>query len=297
MLLRVYRILSVALCVTVFSSPASAGEGTEATVSGSGVATLRTAPSRLRMVMALQAVGESPRAVLKNLKTKCEAAVAKLKNLKADEESISFEVPRVTVMGRAIATPAYSSPALMPVAPTPYPAPPDTYTPVPVPTRVTPGKPAKKLPTLHTAMTVLRAEWPLADEGPEWLAATVADIQEKVRTADLGSKKTKQNLSAEERELLEEAQMGMTPIPPYIPSPSMHSSLTGPEFVYVAKFSDAQRKKALAEAFAKAKSEAAELAAAAGMRLGPLFSLSSNRDFSDIYHPNKIWRHTAISRG
>ena len=47
-----------------------------------------------------------------------------------------------------------------------------------------------------------------------------------------------------------------------------------PQFVFVAKLSKEDRKKAMADAFAKAKANATELAAAAGVELGPLVGLS-----------------------
>ncbi len=283
MLLRDYRILSVALCVTVFCTPASAAPGTDATVSSSGVASLRTAPSRLRVVMALQAVGETPQAALKNLKTKREAAVAKLKALKADEGSLSFDTPRVgnsadanspvgLLIGRTIVE---TTPGGIRTYSAPTPALSPNWAPV-MPTAPGRGTPVKKLPTLYTARVVLRTEWPLLAEGPERLAAAAAEIREKVRAAKLNEEQEPMNLSAEEQELLEEAKMGMTPTQPHVfpGSPGM-SSPDGPEFVYVAKFSDAQRKKALAQAFAKAKAGAADLAEAAGMKLGPIVTLSS----------------------
>jgi uncharacterized protein YggE len=47
-----------------------------------------------------------------------------------------------------------------------------------------------------------------------------------------------------------------------------------PMFVYVAQISEEDRNRALADAFAKAKAQAAQLAQAAGARLGPLVGLS-----------------------
>jgi hypothetical protein len=55
-----------------------------------------------------------------------------------------------------------------------------------------------------------------------------------------------------------------------------------PRFVYVCKISDADEKKALAEAFAKAKAHAAELSRAAGAELGALRSLSGNQSGNSL---------------
>ena len=57
-----------------------------------------------------------------------------------------------------------------------------------------------------------------------------------------------------------------------------------PNFLYVAHISQADRDKAMAEAFGKAKAHAALLAKAAGVPLGPLCGLSgnsSNHSFTD----------------
>ena len=50
----------------------------------------------------------------------------------------------------------------------------------------------------------------------------------------------------------------------------------GLQFLYVAKVSPKQRQAAMAEAFANAKSQAAELATAAGMQRGPLLDLGGS---------------------
>ena len=55
-----------------------------------------------------------------------------------------------------------------------------------------------------------------------------------------------------------------------------------PRFVYVCKISDADEKKALAEAFAKAKAHAAELSHAAGTSSERLRSLSGNRSGNSL---------------
>jgi uncharacterized protein YggE len=91
--------------------------------------------------------------------------------------------------------------------------------------------------------------------------------------------------------------MGLIPPPPahwdpYVaaPPPTVAfgaQSAGDPVFVYVAVLSDAERKAALASAFARAKKDAAELAEAAGMKLGPLASLGHNEMnmFQGPYYP------------
>ncbi len=50
----------------------------------------------------------------------------------------------------------------------------------------------------------------------------------------------------------------------------------GLQFLYVAKVSPKRRQAAMADAFANAKSQAAELATAAGMQCGPLLDLGGS---------------------
>ena len=61
-------------------------------------------------------------------------------------------------------------------------------------------------------------------------------------------------------------------------------------FVYVAVLSHKQRKTMLADAFAAAKKNAAELAEAAGMKLGALVTLQGN--FSNSRLPDTWMRST-----
>ncbi len=94
-------------------------------------------------------------------------------------------------------------------------------------------------------------------------------IQEKIKAADLAGSKETAKLSAEEEEFEEEANQmahrygGEEPQQP-----------GQPQFVFVATLSPQEGEKAMSEAVAKAKQQAAELAKAAGVQLGPLLGLS-----------------------
>ena len=141
--------------------------------------------------------------------------------------------------------------------------------------------------------TTLKAEWRLDGADSENIVAGAEAICAKVREAGfLDSKAAKANLSAEEQERLEEAEMVRSG-PAYLPNVQVPAtSAAGPfvqllsdraklsdrmkgiSFAYVATLSDKQRKSMLSEAYAKAKAQAAELAEVAGMRLGFITSLN-----------------------
>ncbi len=293
MLQRTFCTLLIALSSCLSAGPAAATEGSDGTVSGSATVIVRPAATRLRMQMALRAYGKTPQAAMENLKSRREAAVARLKALGADPASISFGAPWVGPAAKAASavSPILSAP---PATYAPVPADGGSAPPLPEPSVALPPAPrakAAKRPPLFTASTTLRAEWPLppAGEGPERLAAAAAEIQEKVGSADLASAGP-QKLSAEEQELIEEAQMGLTPpgpagqLYPAQPSSGWTTAPAGPAFVFVAALSDAQRKAALADACARAKQDAAELAEAAGMQLGPITSLNRNTMYN--FSPN-----------
>ena len=93
---------------------------------------------------------------------------------------------------------------------------------------------------------------------------------------DLAGVKETEKLSPEEQELAEEAaspdaqQTEVYSDGQAAPPPGQ------PNFLFVAHISDADRDKAMAEAYGKAKANAALLAKAAGRSLGPLSGLSGN---------------------
>ncbi|MDB5324126.1 MAG: hypothetical protein JWN40_5757, partial [Phycisphaerales bacterium] len=111
---------------------------------------------------------------------------------------------------------------------------------------------------------MVKAEWPLSAKGGEELLVAAQDLQEKVKAADLADTKTsslEEQETREERAGMDENEQG--------PPPGQ------PIFLYVAKISEEQRGKVLADAFKKAKANAGDLAKAAGAELGALKQLQS----------------------
>ncbi len=118
-------------------------------------------------------------------------------------------------------------------------------------------------------MTVLlTAQWSLEAETPEQMLVLAQSLQEKVKAADLAGIKDAEKLSPEEEELADEASQMMDQ------SGEQRMPAGQPYFMFIAKLSQADREKLLGEAFAKAKTQAADLAKAADVELGPLTGIS-----------------------
>jgi hypothetical protein len=123
-------------------------------------------------------------------------------------------------------------------------------------------------PQSVTIACTLTARWPLKEESHDKLMLLSQHLQDKIKAADLSGSKEAEKLSPEEEEFEEEANQMSN----QFGEEAQQSNQ--PQFVFVAVLPKAERQKAMAEAFVKAKADAAELAKAAGVELGPLVGLS-----------------------
>lgn len=129
-------------------------------------------------------------------------------------------------------------------------------------------KPAK-LSAPASVVCWLSADWTLTGSGAELLLAA-NEVEEKVKAADIGGAAEAEKLSPEEQELLEEMQ-------------ETYGRYSGgdelkpgqPVFAYVSRISEDERDAAMAEAFKKAKTQAAILAKAGALNLGAVKSIST----------------------
>jgi hypothetical protein len=138
---------------------------------------------------------------------------------------------------------------------------------------------------MYSATGTLTAEWSLAATTAEQAVLAGEAIRKKALAADLAGDKARGDASAGDQELPHatvtcggappQVQMAVAQNPyacvawnPYATPPAVASPSS--TFLYVATISSQQRKAALAEAFGKAKSQAAEMAEATGGKLGPV---------------------------
>ncbi len=221
------------------------------TVSGIGSATVKQKPVLVRMTVQLEGKGKTVKEAMNKLKDRREAAVLQLQSLGAKKESIVVSDPSLTAgesdqqrqMQRVMIQQMRAS-----------------------------GRAPKAVATAKTVSisSTVTAEWPLTAKTPEELLTFADELQNKVEAADLAGLKEPKKLTPEETELQEElAQMSTQyGYDENQPKPGV------PQFAYVARVSEQEREKALAEAFEKAKRQAEKLAAAAGAHLGNLSSIN-----------------------
>jgi len=231
----------------------AAGQGAaRETVSAVGTATLERRPVALRVHVEVIAKGRTLKEALTNLADLREAARVQLDALGAVEESVSFGEPSLSNVEAA----QRKQFEMM------------------VRQRMTArGKQVPKglqVPKSFAVSSRLTADVPLQGQSTEALLLEAQALREKIKAADLAGTKQAGELSPEEQELAEEmAQMmmqhGEEPVP-----------VGEPLFMYVARITEAERDRAMADAFAKAKARAERLAGAAGVKLGPLVALGGS---------------------
>ncbi len=219
-------------------------------VTGTGTVIVRRPPTILRMSLLLSGKGKTAEEAVAALKARRETATAELVKLGADKKSVDVTSPSVSApenqrrrqLEMMIRQRMRAS-----------------------------GRTAKppKLPQTVTVAAMLTAEWRLTTKDPEEVFLFVQDLREKVKAAKLAGGKEAEKPSPEEDEMTEEmqAEMGFPGEEEFDPNTPM--------FLYVAKVSEEDRVKALAEAFQKAKADAQRIAQAAGIQLGPLAGLSA----------------------
>jgi len=202
------------------------------------------------MHVELVAKGKTLEEALTNLKDRREAARVQLEGLRADMGSVKVNAPRVS--GQQSEQKRRMERMLMERM------------------RSRGGKvpPGVKAPKSFTVSATLSAEWPLKVDDSERLLMAAEVLREKIEEADLAGTKEAEKLSPEEEELAEEmaamsGSYGEEEIKP-----------GEPQFVYVARITDAERDKAMADSFTKAKAQAEQLARAANVKLGALVGLS-----------------------
>jgi hypothetical protein len=241
--------------------------GGEGAIAGNGNVTVKRPPTQLRMFLMLSGKGKTIEDAIADLKAKREKAVAHVEKLGADKKSIDRGTATVSQEDARRRRELEQM----------------------IRQRMRGGKATKaaKLPETVTVAAMLSAHWPLEAKDPETILLFVYKLQKDIKDAKLASGDEK-GLSAEEAELAEEA--GAEGADPFSGRfGEEQGDPNTPMFAYVAMISEADRAKAMGEAFQKAKADAVRLAAAAGVQLGPLAGVAGGTvgntriDFSNRY--------------
>jgi uncharacterized protein YggE len=276
---RIAALLFVALAMSCWTAGQVRAQGMpgmetprKATISAMGTVQVQRQPTTLRMNLQLLAKGKTLEEALEKLKTRRQAAAKQLQSLEADKASISFSPPAVFTAQNQQQRQLEAM----------------------VRERMGHGKKAAKpIKPAVTVSTLLTAQWPLAADSPEKLLLVVEALREKIKSADLAGVKETEKLSPEEQELAEEAAAAEAEQSGRLPGGEEAPQAGQPHFLYVARISEADRDKAMADAFRKAKANAALLAKAAGVPLGPLCGLTGRSNDSSFVDEESPWAQSA----
>jgi uncharacterized protein YggE len=232
---------------------------------GSGTAIVESDPQTLRVQVSLSVEAKDARQAVAALKAAEQSAVQKLEKIGAPEGAIKFNDLQVSEGSRAQQMQRQMGMRF--------------------------GQPQPKKPQqapVVTAATTLVADFPLKNKPGEDLVMEFQEIRRQVKAANLNDTKpnAEQQEEAEEQQAMA-AQMGQEGANPGEPS-----------FTFVTKVSDADRDKALADAFARAHQEAERLAKAAGLELGglKLLTSASGPDMSDRVNNYAGYRQAMSAR-
>jgi uncharacterized protein YggE len=253
-LLPLFAVCAASAAVALGQSP------TGPCISGSGTATLKKDAQLMRLQIDLLAKGKDLKEALAKLKDRREAAAKKLTELGAAADSIRFEevrvVPNKTDEQRRMEMMVRSR----------------------MRGQKTTAKEAAGKEPVKVSVT-LKAEWPIKSGSIEERLMAAQELQDKVREADVAGLKEIEQLTPEEKEAAEEAEG--EDMPRYMGGEE-GAKPGEPLFLYVAKVSDEERTKLLADAFNKAKANAVRLARAAGTEPGPLrYLMSTGSSYMD----------------
>jgi uncharacterized protein YggE len=228
----------------------------EGLVTGNGTTTIQRPADVLRIQVDVPGEGKDAREAIAKLREAEKAAREKLTALGASADSVKLAPPRVaSVDGASQATGQRAMIERM--------------------IRARTGQGGDKAATTAPAapsvkvVATLTAEWPLKGQSPDDRLVEAMELQGKVKAAQLVPQPAAKELTPEEQEEAEE-------------NAAMFDAMGGeggaapgePVFMFVAKLSDADRAKAMAQAFADAKTDATHLAKAAAAGLGPLRQLT-----------------------
>jgi uncharacterized protein YggE len=226
------------------------------TVSGNGMASIEKTPELIRLKIDITASAANIKDALAKLGKKRENAVAKLKEMGAAEKSIKVDGPRIVpdpmeVARRQMGMMRSTADAQEEEEETP--------------------------PKVCVGVT-LQAEWELKADGAEAMLIFAHELKEKIKKADLAGLKDEQPTPEEEEKMAEiRNRLGRYNSDRLQPGE--------PIIIYVAKVSDAERNTLLADAFAKAKAEATQLATVAGLQVGRLYTINGREIGSEEDYP------------
>jgi uncharacterized protein YggE len=249
---RFSKVLLLSACV--FSRPLYAQpEQASGTIHATGQHELPLAPQKLRLTLTIRAEGADAKSAIESLLEHKERVKNELLAMKAEEASIDFGAAQLSsgIPGMSAEMMRYGSQMISQIAGSADADPAD-------------------VPKVYTAVSRVRAEWPLPTTDADALAMLPETLKEQVKERDLIGEKNKAQLEGSQQEKLEEMQAAMQENMGYYSANTEASPVT---VMFVANIDATVRKKALRRAYDRALAQATMLASIAGKKLGNLKTL------------------------
>jgi hypothetical protein len=231
-------------------------------VDGTGEAVIERSPDTLRLSMQLMSKSMQIKQCLSQLKERSEAARTQLVALGAKKDTVKIGSPRID---ETQAT--YRKQMEMMMAQQ-------------MRQRGKKKKAEIVFPTVIAAQ--LTAEWPLSGKSVDEILILSHDLSEKIKAADLSGSKKSEKLLPEEEEVMEESEAASQ----FSRYNQGNEKPGEPVFLYVSTIPAEIQEKGFADAFQKAKTNAAGLAKSADASLGRLLSLRKDETFSPFDSEN-----------
>lgn len=273
------RLLVLILCVQLSYLPTANAQppfGDSDGISSVGTQLLKLKPSRLRLVMWVEAKGSDPKAAVTSLNAHKTRVQTELEAMKADASSIRFTATQLSTGG---ADPNQQQRMRY------------------MQEQMREQGNEMELPTVHTARAALSAEWALPVQEGDALALLPATLQEQIDKRDFAGKNNTPKLDAQAQEKMEELQAMMED--QYGGYYDSSESGTVPTIYFVASIPPDEVKQSVAKAFELAASKAKLLAEAAGAQLGKLKSVrtASSDDMSAYAASMDPYAYSPYGRG
>lgn len=237
-----------------YSSPGGQG------ISATATEQMELKPQKLRLLMWVKAQGTDAKSAIQSLSKHRDRVQTDLKSMKAVESSIAFSAPRVASSeGNSRESQMMQQMRQMQMM------------------RGGGSSPnMDAMPTIYTAMCAVKAEWELPIQEGDALAMIPSSLKAQIETRDLEGKNNKPELDAKAQEQMEEMQAMMEE--QYGGFSYSSNEQSGPRILFVASVDEQQVAAATKSAFEAAAAKAKTLAAAAGLELGSLVSLTSSSE-------------------
>ncbi|QDT33099.1 SIMPL domain-containing protein [Thalassoglobus polymorphus] len=235
-------------CLAQIGEPDSPG-----TITGTGKATLKVRPERMRLSIDLSSRGSEIDKAVKALQDRIDAARIQIKALGAIEETLQNTPPKIDTQ-KSLQHEQMRAQLAESLG------------------RAGRSDDETDVDTLIIVSSSMSAEWDLAGLSDQELLVKSFTIQKQVRDAKLAKDDDKSQLSPEEQELLEEAQM-------FGRYSSGSEDEDGPEFFFYSTVKKEDYESALKSAVSRAKKQASLLATSAGVELGGIQELRLGGEF------------------